>query len=75
VVRKSIARVLTVVNQQKKEHLREFYKDKDLLPLDLRAKKTRAIRRALTKKQRGMKTTKQQKKEKYFPMRKFAVKA
>ena len=74
-MRKSIARVLTVINQQKKDRLRDFYKDKDYLPLDLRKKQTRAIRRKLTKKQSGAKTLKQMKKEKYFPQRKFAVKA
>lgn len=75
VVRKSIARVLTVINQQKKDHLRNFYKDKDLMPLDLRAKKTRALRRALTKKELSIKTTKAMKKEKHYPQRKFALKA
>lgn len=49
VVRKSIARVLTVVNQKTRANLRELYKNKKHLPLDLRAKKTRAIRRRLTK--------------------------
>ena len=48
-VRKSIARVLTVMNQKARQNLREYYKDKKYLPLDLRAKKTRAIRRRLTK--------------------------
>merc|ERR1711915_591984 len=69
VVRKSIARVLTVVNQKKKDTLRQFYKEKGetLIPLDLRKKQTRAIRRALTKKERSMKTVKQQKKEKHYP--------
>merc|ERR1712060_629724 len=77
VVRKSIARVLTVVNQKKKETLRQFYKEKGetLIPLDLRKKQTRAIRRALTKKEKSMKTEKQMKKEKHYPQRKFAVKA
>jgi len=74
-VRKSIARVLTVMNQAKKDQLRIFYKDKDLVPLDLRKKQTRAIRRALTKKEAGMKTKKQQKKDKHFPQRRYAVKA
>jgi len=74
-VRKSIARVLTVINQKKKENLRQFYADKALIPLDLRVKKTRAIRRALTKKEKSMKTLKQQKKEKHYPLRKYAVKA
>lgn len=47
-VRKSIARVLTVTNQKARHNLREFYKNKKYLPLDLRTKKTRAIRRRLT---------------------------
>ena len=74
-VRKSIARVLTVINQTQKAQLRVFYKGKDLQPLDLRAKKTRAIRKGLTKKEKGLMTAKQQKKEKHFPLRKYAVKA
>eukprot|EP00964_Phaeocystis_antarctica_P129930 scaffold93763_cov63-Phaeocystis_antarctica.AAC.1 len=43
VVRKSIARVLTVINQTQKAQLRVFYKDKKQLPLDLRTKKTRTL--------------------------------
>merc|ERR1712226_1786684 len=49
IVRKSIARVLTVINQTQKENLRKFYKNKKYMPKDLRPKKTRAIRRQLTK--------------------------
>ena len=75
VVRKSIARVLTVINQTQKAQLRVFYKDKDLQPLDLRFKKTRAIRKGLTKGQKALKTLKQTKKDKHFPLRKYAVKA
>ena len=48
-VRKSIARVLTVMNQKARQNLRELYKKKKYAPLDLRVKKTRAIRRRLTK--------------------------
>lgn len=48
VVRKSIARVLTVMHQTQKENLRKYYKSKRLKPTDLRKKKTRAMRRALT---------------------------
>jgi hypothetical protein len=51
IVRTSIARVLTVISQKQKSALREAYKKKKLLPLDLRPKKTRAIRRRLTKHQ------------------------
>jgi hypothetical protein len=50
VVRTSIARVHTVISQKQKSALREAYKNKRL-PLDLRPKKTRAIRRRLTKHQ------------------------
>merc|ERR1712070_899026 len=75
VVRKSIARVLTVINQTQKSQLRLFYKDKKLLPLDLRTKKTRAIRRKMTPEELGAKTLRTKKKEKHFPLRKYAVKA
>ncbi|KAJ6983242.1 60S ribosomal protein L35 [Populus alba x Populus x berolinensis] len=51
VVRLSIAQVLTVISQKQKAVLREAYKNKKFLPLDLRPKKTRAIRRRLTKHQ------------------------
>ena len=51
VVRLSIAQVLTVISQNQKAALREAFKKKKYLPLDLRPKKTRAIRRRLTKHQ------------------------
>ncbi|KAK9280685.1 hypothetical protein L1049_014383 [Liquidambar formosana] len=51
VVRLSIAQVLTVISQKQKAALREAYKNKKFLPLDLRPKKTRAIRKRLTKHQ------------------------
>lgn len=56
VVRLSIAQVLTVISQKQKAALREAYKNKKFLPLDLRPKKTRAIRRRLTKHQASLKT-------------------
>ncbi|KAF9889203.1 60S ribosomal protein L35 [Aspergillus nanangensis] len=74
-VRKSIARVLTVINANQRSQLRVFYKNKKYSPLDLRAKKTRAIRRRLTKHEATLKTEKAQKKQVHFPQRKFAVKA
>ncbi|KAF8575626.1 ribosomal protein L35 [Ramaria rubella] len=74
-VRKSIARVLTVTNQKQRQNLREYYKGKKYLPLDLRYKKTRAIRRRLTPHERSLKTEKQRKKDIHFPIRKYAVKA
>ncbi|GJW96234.1 60S ribosomal protein L35-like protein [Tanacetum coccineum] len=75
VVRTSIAQVLTVISQTQKSALREAYKNKKYLPLDLRPKKTRAIRRRLTKHQASLKTEREKKKEKYFPLRKYAIKA
>ncbi|CAM6103908.1 unnamed protein product [Calypogeia fissa] len=75
VVRLSIAQVLTVISQTQKANLREAYSKKKFLPLDLRPKKTRAIRKRLTKHQLSLKTEKQKKKEAYFPLRKYAVKA
>ena len=74
-VRKSIARVLTVHNQQQKEALRKASAGSKYLPKDLRAKKTRAMRRALTKSQQKQKTHRQRCKEASFPRVKFAVKA
>uniref|UniRef100_A0A7R9ZLU9 60S ribosomal protein L35 n=1 Tax=Craspedostauros australis TaxID=1486917 RepID=A0A7R9ZLU9_9STRA len=74
-VRKSIARVLTVHNQQQKIGLRKATANDKYVPKDLRIKKTRAMRRALTDAQRSVKTEKQQKKEKANPPIKFAVKA
>jgi large subunit ribosomal protein L35e len=49
-VRKDIARVLTVMNQEARNAVRTKYSGlpNDRLPKDLRAKKTRAIRRRLT---------------------------
>lgn len=74
VVRLSIAQVLTVMRQKQKAALREAYKNKKHVPLDLRPKKTRAIRRRLTKHQASLKTEREKKKEKYFPLRKYAIK-
>ncbi|MCJ1243785.1 60S ribosomal protein L35 [Trapelia coarctata] len=74
-LRKSIARVLTVINANQRTQLRIYYKNKKYLPLDLRPKQTRAIRRRLTKEEASLETEKQKKKRMHFPMRKYAVKA
>ncbi|XP_019167540.1 PREDICTED: 60S ribosomal protein L35-like [Ipomoea nil] len=74
VVRLSIAQVLTVISQTQKAALRKAYENKKYLPLDLRPKKTRAIRRRLTKHQASLKTERQKKREMYFPVRKYAIK-
>ncbi|KAJ9521336.1 hypothetical protein QJQ45_001291 [Haematococcus lacustris] len=113
IVRKSIARVLTVFRQSQRTALKAKIEEdatkkkgkasgdmhihmrihcclvwlrlhalhciacllQSLLPLDMRAKKTRAIRKRLTKEQLNKKTLKASKKAVAFPMRKFALKA
>jgi len=75
VVRKSIARVLTVIHQTQKENLRKYYRNKRYKPKDLRPKLTRALRRALTPRELSLKTSKTMRKERLYPTRKFAVKA
>merc|ERR1711966_256142 len=71
-VRKSIARVLTVHNQQQKEGIRKAAAGQKYISKDLRMKKTRAMRRALTKEQKSKKTRKQSKKLTHFPARRYA---
>ena len=73
-VRKSIARVLTVINANQRSQLRIFYKNKKYLPLDLRPKQTRAMRRRLTPEEKNRVTEKQKKRQSHFPQRNFAVK-
>merc|ERR1711955_136918 len=58
IVRKNIARVYIVMHQKQKENLRKFYKGKKYIPLDLRSKKTRAMRKALTSHESSLKTQK-----------------
>merc|ERR1711885_32366 len=74
VVRKSIARVLTVISHTQRENLQKFHATRKYKPIDLRAKKTRAMRRALTKNEAARKTLRQIKKETHFGLRKYAVK-
>merc|ERR1711994_1076524 len=62
VVRKAIARVYIVRNKKYK-------------PLDLRMKKTRAMRKGLTPHEKSLKTPRELRKMRAFPQRKFAVKA
>ena len=75
VVRLSIAQVLTVIRQNQLKNLREAYAGKKYLPLDLRPKKTRAIRAGSPPRRRVPRRPSRQKKDAYFPMRKYAIKA
>lgn len=75
VVRKDIARVLTVINALQRENVRAFYADKKLIPKDLREKKTRALRRALSKQDAARITPRERKRRAAFPKRVYAIKA
>ena len=94
-MRRSIARVLTIIRQRNKDKVVKNlrvrsklqgegedqksvqstlkYLKKKYLPLDLRTKKTRAIRRRLTKFQAKLLTLPQLKRKLNFPKRTFAV--
>ena len=52
-----------------------FVQGKKYKPVDLRPKKTRALRRRLNKHQENMKTSKQVKRESLYGLRKYALKA
>ncbi|MES1907280.1 MAG: hypothetical protein MHM6MM_000434 [Cercozoa sp. M6MM] len=75
VVRKNIARVLTIYNQAQKDARRNYFKKSKYLPLDLRAKGTRSYRRKLSEAQLAKQTLRQQKKELHFGIKKYALKA
>lgn len=74
-VRKNIARVLTIINLNQRDNVKAFYAGKKYTPKDLRAKKTRAIRRRLTKFEATRTTEKAKKQKITFPKRVFAIKA
>ncbi|CAD8086219.1 unnamed protein product [Paramecium sonneborni] len=73
-VRKRIAKFLTVINEQRRNQVKSTTKHASNLPVDLRGKKTRAIRQRLTRSERAQKTLRQWKRQNNFPLRKFALK-
>jgi large subunit ribosomal protein L35e len=72
-VRKDIARISTVISQTQRDQLKIYYAGKKYQPLDLRSKKTRALRRRLTLGQKSVMTERSIKKSRHFPKRKYAV--
>ena len=94
-LRKQIARILTIIRENKKEEVIKGLREKVTkevkdekeeevkttiknlkmkhIPLDLRPKLTRAMRRRMTKFERKLVTLRQLKRKLNFPMRKFAV--
>jgi large subunit ribosomal protein L35e len=79
--RKNIARVLTAISHKAREKMRSEIKAQcgghglKRVPKQLRAKKTRAIRRQLTPAQLGKTTVKAAKKARNFPLRQYVVEA
>ena len=74
VMRKNIARILTVLNQNERENLRKFYSDKKWVPTTLRPKLTRRRRLALKDNEKHRKTRRQIRMAVKFPKRHFAIK-
>ncbi|PVU87195.1 hypothetical protein BB561_006436 [Smittium simulii] len=73
-MRKSIARVLTVITQEDRKKALLACKGKRI-PLDLRYKKTRAMRRALSTSESNAQTLRQKKRLTHFSQKQYAVKA
>jgi large subunit ribosomal protein L35e len=74
-VRKNIAKVLTVINEKRRTAARDAFAKKKYTPYDLRAKKTRASRRKMTRFERTKETPRAFKRSSNNKMRKFALAA
>merc|ERR1712070_329999 len=73
VVRKGIAKILTVINEKRRAKAKSEWTGKKYTPKDLRYKGTKAHRRGLTKHQKSLKTLRATKKANNFKLRKYAV--
>ncbi|CAG9576560.1 putative 60S ribosomal protein L35 [Leishmania major strain Friedlin] len=76
-IRKSIARILTVLNQNERSNLKMFYADRKLrckTPKVLRTKLTHRRRLALKENEKNRKTSRQMRQAHKFPKRVYAVK-
>ena len=76
IVRKNIARNLTILNSKERASLAgSLHKQSGKRAVFLRSKLTRAVRRRLTQHQRTKQITKVQKKQQNFPTRKYGLRA
>jgi len=73
VVRKSIATALTVIHELQLAKVKSESANKKYKPLDVRGKRTRALRKKLSKKQQEKLVLKVLKRSRNFPQRRFAV--
>ncbi len=76
VVRKNIARTLSILSQKERKTLAgDLHRDSKKRPKFLREKLTRAFRRRLTTHQKNKQILKTQKKALNFPVRKYGLRA
>eukprot|EP00461_Guttulinopsis_vulgaris_P002732 UN02733 len=74
-VRKNIARCLTIAHKKQRDVVKKLYKNKKYQPKDLRVKKTRALRMALSSTEKKKQTVRQKKYAAYVEKRAYALKA
>merc|ERR1712093_685798 len=73
-VKKNIARILTIIQENKLRDAKEKCKDKKLQPKAFRLKKTKKLRNALSDKQKNKLSLRQQKIKNNYPLRRYALK-
>eukprot|EP01071_Lankesteria_metandrocarpae_P007474 Lankesteria_metandrocarpae@DN4694_c0_g1_i1.p2 len=73
VVRKNIARVLTILHEDRLAKAKEHYKGQKWVPKQIRKKGTRAERRALPEHLKNKQSLRKYKKSVNLPRRKYAV--
>ena len=73
VCKKEIARLMTIINTERKTQLKKYYSQAKYVPKQLRVKATKKERRQLTAAQKNRLTTRAAKMAQHFPMRKFYV--
>merc|ERR1711865_9996 len=73
VVRKAIAKVLTVLHEKQRDEAKTAHANKKYTPRDLRAKRSKAARRQMTKHSKSLVTTRQAKRNGNFRQRRYAV--
>lgn len=73
ITRKNIARVLTVITANQRAAARAMYAGKKHISKDLREKKTRALRRALSAEDASRLTAKAKKQRAAFPKKVYAL--
>merc|ERR1712093_193447 len=73
-VKKNIARILTVIQENKLRDAKKNFEDKKFIPKVLRKKKTKKLRNCLKPEQRNKLSVRQQKVRDNFPLRMYALK-